>query len=89
MPSVSANAIRAVPAVFVHDDGIEATHRAGLVLDDAGWYTSHSLVIPVGIDLIRLPSRSPEMQSAECLLPLVDALVANRTFVDLKAVRTK
>jgi hypothetical protein len=35
------------------------------VLDGAGWHTSTTLVIPDGIDLIRLPSCSPELQPAE------------------------
>jgi hypothetical protein len=42
------------------------------VLDGAGWHTSTTLVIPDGIDLIRLPACSPELQLAERGWPLVD-----------------
>lgn len=83
LPSVSTEAMRAALAAFARDEGIDATHRAALVLDGAGWHTSRSLVVPVGIDLLRLPPMAPELQPAERLWPLVDEPVANRTFADL------
>lgn len=82
-PSVSTEAMSAVLAAFARDEGIDATQRVALVLDGAGWHTSRALVVPVGIDLLRLPPMAPELQPAERLWPLVDEPVANRTFADL------
>jgi len=73
-------------AAFARDEGIDATHRAALVLDGAGWHTSGTLTIPDGIDLIRLPPLSPELQPAEWLWPLLDEPVANRYFADVAAL---
>lgn len=83
VPSVSTETMSAVLAAFARDEGIDATHRVALVLDGAGWHTSRSLQVPEGIDLIRLPVLSPELQPAERLWPLIDEPVANRTFADL------
>lgn len=85
-PTVTAEAMSAVLAAFAHDEGIDAQHRVALVLDGAGWHTSHTLRIPEGIDLLRLPAVSPELQPAERLWPLVDEPVANRSFADLDAL---
>lgn len=83
VPAVTTEAMSAVLAAFAHDERIDATHRVALVLDGAGWHTSHRLQIPDGIDVIRLPPVSPELQPAERLWPLIDEPVANRTFADL------
>jgi hypothetical protein len=39
-----------------------------------------------GWTLVFLPARSPELQPAERLWPLVDAVVANRAFTTLEAL---
>lgn len=83
LPSVTTEAMSAGLAAFARDEGIDATHRVALVLDGAGWHTSRSLVVPVGVDLLRLPPMAPELQPAERLWPLVDEPVANRSFADL------
>lgn len=83
LPSVTTAAMSAALAAFAHDEGIDATHRVALVLDGAGWHTSTTLVIPDGIDLIRLPVCSPELQPAERVWSLVDEPVVNRNFADL------
>lgn len=75
-----------VLAAFATDEGINASHRAVLVLDGAGWHTSKRLVVPDGIDLVFLPPASPELQPVERVWALVDESVANRTFADLNAV---
>lgn len=86
LPTVSTAAMTAALAEFAHDEGIDATHRAVIVWDGAGWHTSGKLVIPNGIDLVPLPAYSPELQPAERLWPLVNEAVANRTFADLDAL---
>ncbi len=72
--------------IFAREEGIDAQHRVVLVLDGAGWHRSQQLRVSEGIDLVFLPPASPEPQPAERLWPLVNELVANRTFVDLDAL---
>lgn len=83
LPTVSKPAFRLALAAFARDEGIDATHRAVLVLDQAGWHSPKDVVLPEGIHLAFLPPASPELQPAERLWGLVDAPVANRTFADL------
>lgn len=83
LPTVSTEAMRLALATFADECGIDARHRAVLVLDGAGWHTSGTLDIPEGIDLVRLPPNSPELQPVERVWTLVDEPVANRTFADL------
>jgi len=72
LPTVSTEAMGLALAAFARDEGIDATHRVALVLDGAGWHTSGELPVPTGIDLVRLPRLSPELQPAERLWPLLD-----------------
>jgi hypothetical protein len=81
---VSTAAIGAALAAIARDEGIDAMHRAVLVLDGAGWHTSSKLVMPDGVDLVFLPPASPELQPVERVWRLVDEPVANRTFADLE-----
>jgi transposase len=86
LPTVSTEAMSVALAAFARDEGIDATHRAVLVVDQAGWHTSADLSLPDGIDLIFLPAASPELQPAERLWSLLDEPVANRAFPDLDAL---
>lgn len=86
LPTVTTAAMSAALAECAHDEGIDARHRAILMWDRAGGHTSPDLVLPDGIDLVSLPSASPELQPAERLWPLVNEPVANRTFADLDAL---
>lgn len=86
LPTVSTEAMGRALAAFAQDEGIDAMHRVALVLDGAGWHTSSALTIPAGVDLVRLPSLSPELQPAERLWPLLNEPVANRTLADLDAL---
>jgi transposase len=88
LPTVTVPAMTLPLATFARDEGIDATHRAVLVVDQAGWHTSPDLVLPVGTALAFLPSASPELQPAERLWTLVDEPVANRAFPDLQALET-
>jgi hypothetical protein len=88
LPSVTTEAFAVALAIFARDEGIDATHRAVLVIDQAGWHRSPRLPLPDGIDLVLLPAYSPELQPAERLWPLVDEPVANRAFADLDALET-
>lgn len=86
LPTVNAEACSLALAAFARDEGIDATHRAVLVLDQAGWHTAKDLVLPEGLHLAFLPAASPELQPAERLWGLIDEPVANRTFPDLDAL---
>ena len=86
LPRVSTDAFAVALAAFARDEGIDAAHRAVVVVDQAGWHTAHDLAVPEGIDLVRLPSYSPELQPAERLWALVDEAVANRAVADLDAL---
>jgi hypothetical protein len=83
LPTVTSQAFALALATFARDEGIDAQHRAVLVLDQAGWHLAHDLTIPEGIELVFLPAQSPELQPAERLWPLVNEPVANRAFPDL------
>lgn len=83
MPTVSTEAMSQALGAFAVDEGIDATHRVALVLDGAGWHTGAGLHLPDGIDLIRLPPVSPELQPAERLWSLIDEPVVNRHFATL------
>lgn len=86
LPTISAAAVSAALAAFAQDEGIDATHRVVLVWDGAGGHTSTELVVPDGIDLVRLPQYSPELQPAERVWPLVNKAVANQAFPDPDAL---
>jgi DDE superfamily endonuclease len=86
LPTVNTAAMALALATFARDEGIDAQHRAVLVVDQAGWHIAHDLTVPEGIVLVLLPSASPELQPAERLWPLLDEPVANRAFPDLDAL---
>lgn len=86
LPRVTTEAMALALATFARDEGIDARHRAVLVVDQAGWHVSPDLPLPPGVDLVLLPSYSPELQPAERLWPLLDEPVANRAFPDLDAL---
>ena len=86
LPTVTTEAMALALATFARDEGIDAEHRAVLVVDQAGWHTAHDLVLPDGVHLAFLPAASPELQPAERLWTLVDEPVANRAFPDVQAL---
>jgi transposase len=86
LPTVTTEAFALALATFARDEGIDADHRAVLVVDQAGWHTSPELPLPEGIEVVFLPAASPELQPAERLWTLIDEPVANRAFPDLEAL---
>jgi len=51
-----------------------------LLIDQAGFHSLKSLVIPENIILFTLPSYSPQLQPVECAWPLLHEPIANRNF---------
>jgi hypothetical protein len=83
LPFVNTQVMNIALARFALDVGIDLNNRMVLVLDQAGWHTSSDLVLPDGLELLFLPSHSPELQPAERLWPLTSQAVANRSFENL------
>jgi len=51
-----------------------------LIVDNAGWHRSKSLVVPSNVLLHRLPPATPELQPVEPYWSLIRETVANRGF---------
>lgn len=72
-------------AMQKHLDEIARSVRRGahavLLLDRAGWHTTHALVIPSNITLIFLPPRAPELNPIETIWQyLRQNWLSNRVF---------
>jgi transposase len=72
---------------FAQERGAGTDSRILLVLDNAGWHTGGDVVAPEGVELIPLPPYSPELQPAEHLWALCDAVLVNRSFDTLDALQ--
>lgn len=83
LPMVGARAFSLALAQFAEWVGAGLDKRVVLVLDRAGWHIGGEVEVPEGVELELLPSRSPELQPAERLWPLVNERVANRPFSGL------
>ena len=84
MPTVNASAFSLALRRFAEWVGAgKDKKRVVLVLDRAGWHVAKNLEVPEGLDLEFLPPRSPELQPAERLWPLVNERIANHPFEDL------
>jgi transposase len=84
--AVNAAMFGEILAAFAREVGAGPDRRIVLVLDGAGWHVAAGLVVPEGIELEFLPPYSPELQPAERLWPLVNEVVANRSFADLAEI---
>jgi hypothetical protein len=56
LPTVTSEAFSLALATFARYEGIDAAHRALLVVDQAGWHVSGALVVPEGIARVFLPA---------------------------------
>lgn len=83
LPRVDARTFSLALSHFAWEVGAGVGKRVILVLDQAGFHTGGEVVVPEGMELEFLPARSPELQPAERLWPLVNERVANRLFEDL------
>lgn len=83
LPYVNTELFNRVLADFAREFNLGVNKHILLVVDQAGWHTSHDLQLPCGLHLTFLPSHSPELQPAERLWPIVDEPVANQSFETL------
>lgn len=88
LPTVNSQAMSLALADFAKVVDAGPDKHILLVLDQAGWHTSKEVVIPAGIEVVPLPSHSPELQPAERLWPLTNEAVANRSFASLDELDT-
>lgn len=84
LPTVNSQVMSLALADFAKAVGAGPTKHILLVLDQAGWHLSKEVIIPEGIEVVPLPSHSPELQPAERLWPLTNEAVANRSFASLE-----
>ena len=84
LPVVNTPAMQAVLDNFAQAVGAGADKHVVLVLDNAGWHTSHELRVPEGITLLFLPPYSPELQPAERLWDGVDGWMPHCLTAPLK-----
>jgi transposase len=83
LPRVDAKVFSLALSHFAREVGAGKERHILLVLDQAGWHTGGEVEVPEGIYLEFLPSRSPELQPAERLWPLINEAVANRLLENL------
>ena len=83
LPNVDTESLSRVLENLALELSASKDHALLLVLDQAGWHTPDRLRIPEGIELLFLPSHSPELQPAEHLWALTDEPLVNRSFSDL------
>ena len=60
LPFVNVAVMNLALAHFALDLGLNSSNRALLVLDQAGWHVGKDLLVPEGLELLFLPSHSPE-----------------------------
>ena len=70
-------------AAFARQTGAGRDRIIVLQLDNAGWHGPENLPVPDGIRLVYQPPRSPELQPAERLWPLVDEPLVNKHFATI------
>lgn len=83
LPTVNVELMTRALQAFAEAVGAGPDKRVLLVLDGAGWHLSPKVEVPAGIELVRLPPYSPELQPAERLWALSDDPIANRVPADL------
>jgi hypothetical protein len=66
----------------------DGTKLLVVLVDNAGWHVAKRLARPPNVVLHRLPPRTPELQPAEPLWPLVREAVANEGYDDLGEMET-
>src|SRR5262245_41200838 len=82
--SVSTALFEVELTAFARQVGASPSKQIVLVLDRAGWHTSTRLRVPEHVHLLFLPPYSPELQPAEHLWPLTNAVLVNQHFTSIE-----
>jgi transposase len=62
-------------------EAVAPGRHAALLVDQAGWHTSATLVVPPNITLVPLPAKCPELNSQENVWQFLrDNRLSNRVF---------
>lgn len=83
VPALNKQAYGAVMAAFAQSVSAGSDHHVLVVEDGGGFHVPAEQGHPAGIETVRLPPYSPELQPVERVWALTDATVANRCFEDL------
>lgn len=83
LPYVRTDIFNLVLADFAKHFEVGKHKQILLAMDQAGWHTSHELEVPEGMNIIFMPSHSPELQPAERLWPVTNEAIANKSFDSL------
>lgn len=84
LPVLNKDAYQKVMFAFAKSVGAGKDHQVLVVEDGGGFHVPAHEGHPEGIKTVRLPAYSPELQPAERLWKLTDALVVNRCFASLE-----
>ena len=85
LPGVTTTAMNEFLRQFAA--GLPADEHALMVLDGAGWHTSHDLVVPANVTLLRLPPYAPELNPVERVwLYLRERHLSNRVHAGYDAI---
>ena len=76
MPILNWRVFELVLIDFAQHFEICCNKRVILVVDRATFHTTRRLKVPEGIQLVFLPPKSPELQPAERLWPLINEAIA-------------
>jgi hypothetical protein len=84
-PVNNTHAMNAFPALLSEQ---YSSYNIAMVLDGAGWHTSHALDIPVNINLLHLPPYSPELNPVEHIWDYIRQQKGfnNHTFASIEQV---
>lgn len=85
--TLDAEVFHALLVAFAEELGLGPSRQVLLVLDGAGWHIGAEVKPPAGVQLHFLPAYSPELQPAEHLWALCDAVLLNRSFDTLAALQ--
>ncbi len=83
VPRIGTDVYSQMLAEFAAAQGLGTDKRIVLVVDQAGWHRSSTLLVPEGLHLVFLPAYAPELQPAERLWTLLDEAIANRVIATL------
>lgn len=81
IPDVSISSYQMVVQAFARNVGASTDHHILLVEDNAGFHGGDP---PEGVEIVRLPPYSPELQPVERLWKLTDQAIVNKCFRSLQ-----